>query len=252
MLSVIICSKEERRFLNVSRVYQRLLAGIDYEIVCIENAKSLTSGYNEGVRRAKNDLLVFSHDDIVILDRNFKDKLIKRLGQYDIIGIAGTKKLCDAKWTIAGPSYLFGQVIHLLRNEEKTSYQVEVYNNCRRVFDGIQAMDGLFLATHRRVVEQIPFDEKNFDGFHMYDIDFTYRAYRAGLKLAVCSDIPILHFSRGNFSGAWKTYSERFNEMHRASLALDHGVKSNVAIYEVSKTSEACVFMENPLWEPWP
>ena len=34
-----------------------------------------------------------------------------------------------------------------------------------------------------------------FDGFHHYDLDFSYSAYRAGFRLAVVNDICIYHAS---------------------------------------------------------
>jgi GT2 family glycosyltransferase len=101
------------------------------------------------------------------------------------------------------------------------------------------------------VVEQIPFDEKNFDGFHLYDIDFTFRAYLAGMKLAVCSDISILHFSKGNYGDEWDVYGDRFNEMNRDRLAPKIEEKFSIPMYYVNSMVEARVFTENPVWGPW-
>jgi GT2 family glycosyltransferase len=258
MLSIIICSQDDQKFDNILKVYQRFLPRVEFEIIRLKDATSLTSGYNLGVRQAKYDRLIFCHDDIVILDRDFAGKLMRRLDQYDILGIAGTNRLCDGQWPRSGPAYIFGHVIHLVNEKEKKNkegneefeYKIEIYNTAKRVFTGIQAMDGLFLATHRRVVERISFDEKTFDGFHMYDMDFTFRAYLAGLKLAVCADMSILHFSRGRSDENYWKYHALFNEKHRGNLAARSRGIMDVAYNIVGDLQAAEIFINNPLWEP--
>jgi GT2 family glycosyltransferase len=250
MISIIICSKDDRKFRAVERVYQRVLPRIEYEIIRMKEVSSLTSGYNQGFRQAKYDKLIFCHDDIFILDRDFSGKLLRRLDEYDILGIAGTDRLCDGVWTQSGPTHIFGHVIHVDSNKQQ--FQIQMFNTIDRVFSGMQAMDGVFLATHRRVVDQIPFDEETFDGFHMYDLDFTFRAYLAGFRLAVCSDISVLHYSRGVFDKAYRQYRDRFNDKHRGSLAPKIVESYGTVFHRVDHLHKAKVFLENPFWEPWP
>jgi len=72
------------------------------------------------------------------------------------------------------------------------------------------ALDGVFIATHRRVWEALRFDEQCFDGFHLYDIDFTYRAHRAGFRLAVPLDLLLIHYSTGRYDIRWQAFNMRF------------------------------------------
>ena len=76
--------------------------------------------------------------------------------------------------------------------------------------EGIHAMDGVFIAMQRNVWETIRFDAETFDGFHVYDIDFTYRAHLAGYKLVVPLDLLLVHFSTGGYNFAWQSFNERF------------------------------------------
>jgi GT2 family glycosyltransferase len=76
--------------------------------------------------------------------------------------------------------------------------------------DGAQALDGLFMATRRDVVDRIGFDALTFDGFDFYDVDFSYRVFRAGLRVRIQTDLHLLHSSRGNFGPRYAFYSERF------------------------------------------
>jgi GT2 family glycosyltransferase len=74
----------------------------------------------------------------------------------------------------------------------------------------MQALDGLLFAVRRERARDIGFDAEAFDGFHFYDLDFVYRAHRAGLRIAVTTRVLALHASEGRFDERWKHYAERF------------------------------------------
>ena len=54
------------------------------------------------------------------------------------------------------------------------------------------------------------FDAATFDGFHFYDLDFTHRAWRLGLRLAVSTELDVFHASAGDFGAEWNRYAQRF------------------------------------------
>lgn len=82
----------------------------------------------------------------------------------------------------------------------------------------IQGLDGLFFAVNRQVVQKVRFDEITFDGFHCYDTDFTFSAFLAGFKLAVVTDLPVLHESKGKYDAKWEFYADRFVLKHQANF----------------------------------
>ena len=67
-LSVIICSIDPSKFATCARHYEQLLAGRRHEIIGIHDAKSLAEGYNRGLARSTGDIIIFSHDDVLILE----------------------------------------------------------------------------------------------------------------------------------------------------------------------------------------
>jgi hypothetical protein len=75
---------------------------------------------------------------------------------------------------------------------------------------GMQALDGLLFAVRRDLAARVGFDAANFDGFHFYDLDFTYRAWRQGLRLAVSTELVVFHASAGEFGAEWTRYAQRF------------------------------------------
>ena len=71
-------------------------------------------------------------------------------------------------------------------------------------------LDGVFIATHRRVWETLNFDADTFNAFHVCDIDFTYRAHLAGYRQVVAMDLPLIHFSTGGFDLGWQAENLKF------------------------------------------
>lgn len=217
MWSVITCSANDARFAAVQANLQKVLAGETVEIICISDARSIAEGYTRGIAQSRGEVVILCHDDIEIFDANLPAKLNRGLKHADVLGIAGTTRLAGAKWVSGGPPHVYGEVIHLSRKPGK--FDMIVWSAPAPLVQGMQALDGVFLCVKRPVLEAIPFDAQTFDGFHLYDIDFTFAAYQKGFKLAVCCDIPMLHRSYGDWGGDWNRYSERFRAKYRGKLA---------------------------------
>jgi Glycosyltransferase like family len=141
---------------------------------------------------------------------------MSHLQTYDVVGVAGTSLVVNSHWGQSGPPYAHGQIIHRPANEsalDRARMAGFIYLAAglqQPVIEGIQALDGVFIATHRHVWEKLRYDEGTFDGFHVYDIDFTYRAYLMGYRIAIPLDLLLIHFSTGSYSGAWDKYNVRF------------------------------------------
>lgn len=207
--SVIVCSVEAAKFAHLSASLEQLLDQYPHEIIGIHDAKSLAEGYNRGLAKSTGDIVIFSHDDILFADRNFAAKIAERMRDYDILGFAGTSKLITATWFGAGQPHIHGAICHAKRN--RPDLALNIYGvGTWPIVDGIQALDGCCIIAKRQVAEAIGFDANTFDGFHLYDLDFSYSAYRAGYRLGVCCDIPFLHESSGNFAYQHLHYAERF------------------------------------------
>lgn len=216
-VSVVICSIDPPSFERASRSYRRLLAGIPHEIVGVHDAKSLCEGNNRGARRARGDLLLFSHDDVEIMGEDFAARLLATFGSADLIGIAGTSRLSRARWITHGHPYIHGQ--HGIPRDDRVD--VQVYSSGAPVAHGIEALDGVLLATRRELWEAHPFDEETFRDWHLYDIDFSYTAHHAGHRVAVRCDLPLIHYRRpqsvsAEYLARWDAEARRFLAKHPA------------------------------------
>ncbi len=214
-VSVIVCSVTPQKFDRASANYRRLLDRVPHEIVGVHDARSLAEGYNRGMRRARGDVLVFSHDDIEIVSPDFAARLARVLDEHGLVGVAGTTRAVTASWLGAGWPHLCGQIGMPAAGG---GYVVTVYGALARTVRGVQAMDGVWLAARRETAQRLGFDESTFDGWHGYDFDFSYRAHLAGERCAVACDLLIAHASAGAFQGDWRLYAERALAKHRAHL----------------------------------
>jgi tetratricopeptide (TPR) repeat protein len=207
-ISVIVCSITPAKLHRLRSNLERLLFGEDWELVHIGDACSLCAGYNRGVLLAQGELLVFCHDDIEIFNSDFAAMLRKHLAVFDLIGVAGSTLATGPSWRWSGALYNFASVAH--PRSDGDGLALSVCGTRGPVIESAQLLDGLFLAARRSLLERVSFDEITFDGFHFYDLDFSYRAWLSGARTAICRDIAIYHQSRGEFNVEHLRYAERF------------------------------------------
>ena len=120
----------------------------------------------------------------------------------------GTTPLVTGKWESAGDPHAF--VLISAPDPDSVGYVTVLGGGGPLVVPRIPALDGVFMAMRRSFAVSVPFDEALFDHFHLYDLDFSFRAYQAGFALAVCRDIVLIHQSIGNFDAVWDKYQCRF------------------------------------------
>lgn len=214
-VSVLICSRSAGRFAQAEAMYYRLLGEVPHEIIVIGDARSLAEGYNRALRQARHDILLLAHDDVGILSPDFAARLLRGMSRHDLVGIAGTRKLVGGAWHFAGYPHLAGQVG---MPGGDGGYVVTLYEVMERETKGLQALNGLLLATRRETALRLGFDEATFDGWHLYDLDFSLRASQEGLDCATCNDILVVHDSQRNYDEHLLKYSQRFLDKHQSRL----------------------------------
>lgn len=239
MISVVVCSHEDARFEACERQFAKGFGDVPYELIRIADAKGLAEGYNRGLDLTNGEIVVFSHDDIEFLLPDVGRLLARHMETYDCVGVAGTDVLAGPLWNASGPPHLFGQVAHKIDG----GYSVCMYGAHRSIVGGMQALDGLFLSFRRRVIEAVRWDEAHFPGFHLYDIDCTYRAYRLGFELAVACDLPLCHLSGGKYDERWKEAAQEFMRMYGGELTPRRNPQWQFATRVVATRMEALQLM---------
>ena len=204
--SIIVCSIDPAREQAMRDNFTRALAGREHELIVIHDARSLCEGYQRGLDASRHPVVVFAHDDVELLGDAPFDALDRALERHDLAGLAGSRVVNGPAVTWAGHPHLHGCVTYPAAQE----WEIALFSLEGGILGGMQALDGVLFAVKRDAAKAIGFDAATFDGFHFYDLDFTYRAHLAGLKLAVTTEVAAIHASAGQFDAEWQRYRERF------------------------------------------
>jgi tetratricopeptide (TPR) repeat protein len=211
--TIVMCSIDDRKCARAVALYRRLFAGFPHELVVVRDARSLASAYNKAADSATGEFVLLSHDDIDVLEDDFAARIDGLLStEFDVLGIVGSTRVEGPAIGWSGHPNLRGWITH--RAADDACWQVDLLDP-RPIAHDIVALDGVVMAARREVLRAIPFDAATFDGFHLYDLDWSYRAARAGFRLGVAGDLLVVHESRGRYGGpSWEGYAQRFCAKH--------------------------------------
>lgn len=204
MLSIIISSYNENYFNQLeNNIKETIGQDILYEIIKIENHNkySINQAYNLGANKSSYQSLLFIHEDLLFLTKDWGEKLLELLLKEDIgcIGLAGEN------YESYFPSYWYSNpdkkahIIQEIDNGEIFMNKVNFRKD--RKIEEIVSIDGVFIACKKEVFEKNKFDE-SLKGFHGYDYDFSVRISRK-YQNYVTSEILIKHYSSGSFTNDW-------------------------------------------------
>jgi len=180
-----------------------------------ENKLGLSTIYNKAIDESKIDpaILIFMHDDIMILDYFWVDRVISSFNHFEILGLAGniqrTKSqpswyFIDKNLTRDNLNNLSGIVGH---GDSFPPKKISYYGI---PFKEVKILDGLFLAVKSETLikNSLRFDE-TFD-FHFYDVDFCRQAENKKIKMGTIP-LSVIHKSGGNFEDEiWKTNYKKY------------------------------------------
>jgi hypothetical protein len=205
--TVVICSIDEAK---LARARASIVASDPrtVEWIVIRDARSLAEAYNRAIARATGEALLFMHDDVEVLSPGLFEALGRALAVADVVGVAGTCRLAGPTVGWSGQEEARGALAH--GSSTSGHYDYSVLNWTDGTVTGMQGLDGCFLGSRAEVGRSLRFDERTFDGFHFYDLDFAYRASRSGARVAVASEVLVAHASRGSVTGPWENYARRF------------------------------------------
>ena len=197
---------------------ERMFSHPKTEILIYENdgVNSLTEIYNIGLKEAKNDIIVFMHDDLILETANITPKIVKlfqKHSEYGIIGIAGTDKLTSGRWWDSRDN-MFGVVGHLHEGKRHVNHYSK--GSFVDVLKPVVVVDGLFFMVDRRRLKK-QFNE-GFKGFHFYDISFCYENFKEGVKIGVTTKISLTHKSIGMVNKQWEKNKLFFEALYEKEL----------------------------------
>ncbi len=188
-----------------------MTAGIDdLEIISFERPADapVAQLLNEGISRAKHDIVVFVHDDIEFDNTGWAKLLYERFlsSNFGILGVSGTTHLDSNGGWLKDTRKAAGRVGFYSNNERfEIRYSSIFQNNVLAVC----CIEGAFFACHKkRIVHR--FDER-YPGKEFYDIDFSFANHIAGVPTGVMFDVSITHLAVAEKKGEdWKQHRNIF------------------------------------------
>lgn len=193
----IVNSMDDRRFDWFMQGHRAAFGADAPPVVRVPDAKSMCEGHNRGAAMAPAcDWFVFCHDDIRILSPEPLRLLEEAAARVDMFGAAGTRRMVSGNWYDAGRPHTLGQVVARAPGEPGR-HELQIFGAASGALqEGAVALDGIFIACRRDLFDKLGgFDAETYRGFVGYDMDFSYRAARAGARVAVHEGLVLLHDS---------------------------------------------------------
>jgi GT2 family glycosyltransferase len=145
----------------------------------------LIRAFNQGASHARYGTLVFMHNDVIIHDMNWPDRIadfFKTRDDTGIVGVYGARKIRK------DGSFLGRGIVHS---------KVE-NGNLKQDYMEVAVVDGLFMAMKKEVYGEMgKFDERYT--MHYYDKDISLEAHKRGYRNYVLN-VPFTHVGAGTRS----------------------------------------------------
>jgi GT2 family glycosyltransferase len=196
------------KFINTSNVHVLLFS---------ENETGLSELYNKAIEDVIDDdlIIVFMHDDVLIADFYWADKVRAGLEVFDVVGVAGNTRrmpnqpgwILNTDMKLDHQKYLSGAI------GQGYSFPPEVMDVFGPIGRECKLMDGVFLATTSAGLKRsgLRFDTRF--GFHFYDLDFCRSAETLGMRMGTIP-LSLVHQSYGQIDKSWeesyKTYIQKW------------------------------------------
>lgn len=229
MISIIICSRQS----SIPDALQKNVEssiGCDFEWVIVDNSKNLYSiakAYNEGVSRAKGDILCFMHDDIRFLTNDWGQRVQNHLEEgVGVIGVIGNLMFpdCPSSWWTT--SLRAGHVIQRSNTDDRNvDILFEKYRQGQLSYCEVATVDGLWMCMPRKIFEMVRFDEDTYSGFHCYDTDICMQTLAAGWNVRAIYDVAIEHYSLGALNKEFFQQRQLWYEKWKDRLPVWRGVE---------------------------
>jgi len=219
MITIVYCTRESKPEHREHLIKSSGLHKHAEVIEIINNGESLTTCYNRGLKQAKNDIVVFCHDDITIETKQWGNKLVKlydKNPEYGIIGVAGTKHMAESGMWWEKRKKMYGRVKHTSEGKSwLSSYSPDIANDVEEVI----VVDGVFFSCHKGRIKK-DFDE-TVEGFHFYDVSFSFSNHIEGVKVGVVTNIRVNHESIGQTNEQWEENRKIFAETYKDKLPIN-------------------------------
>jgi hypothetical protein len=189
-------------------------------VVYPDNSTGLGEIYNRAIDDCAGHprILVFVHDDCLIADYFWADRVREGLETFDVVGVVGNRRRVARQptWIILDPSgrqddyaNLSGAIGQGMRFPPE---RFDVFGPARAE---CKLLDGVFLASCSETLHKSALRFDPAFHFHFYDMDFCRSAERLNCRMGTIR-LSIVHASEGSLNDAWmnayRAYLEKWTD----------------------------------------
>jgi SAM-dependent methyltransferase len=186
-----VCVEDGTRFPRVAQpTIERVMRDGDV-LLTDDGSSGICAAYNKFIERAvllpECEALVLLHDDVELIDRNFRAKVLAAAGEpgVGIVGVIGASGLQSVEWWTGRERR--GRV---MESRGPIAFQPAPGD--------VDVVDGLLLVVTPGVCRTLRFDTEELRHFHGYDIDICLQARKAGFRVVVAA-IDVFHRTKGGY-----------------------------------------------------
>jgi hypothetical protein len=222
LISIIICSRTPAISASLKKNIEDTI-GVEHELIVIDNSGnrySIFEAYNLGVSESKYPYLCFMHDDIAYHSKGWGKNILEHFTDENVgaIGIAGTPYYpqMPGSWWAGG--LVNETLMHNINGTLKST--IKSVGGLTSGKNEVVVLDGVWLCIRKLIFNKIKFDERNFKGFHFYDMDICMQVHQIGFKLYSISDVLIQHFYTGTVDSKWINNALAFQKKWKEELPV--------------------------------
>lgn len=151
--------------------------GYRIDILTVEEAESMTAGYNEAMEYSQAKYKIYLHQDTFLINPTFLQDVLDIFQsdeQIGMIGVIGAPKIPEngIMWDAKRYGMIYEQHIY---------ETVLLSNQCEQELEEVETIDGLLMITQY----DIPWRSDLFDKWDFYDCSQSMEFRKAGYKVVV-------------------------------------------------------------------
>ena len=152
---------------------------------------------NQGIQASKGNYVMAIHNDVIVMEKGWLDKMVAVMEKDPSIGMAG---LAGRKEIYKTGSVNEESLKHNLQNEDLNApMQEEVAR--------VAVLDGLCFMMSRALIDRIKGLDEAYGYMHCYDLDVSLASIAAGFKNVVVN-ASALHIGNGGMTRKLREYRE--------------------------------------------
>jgi len=154
-------------------------------------------GINQGIRLSEYDYVTVIHNDVIIMESGWLEKIksiMERFNDVGIVGLAGRQEIyktgCVNEESLK----------HALQNEDLNPPMEEDFSE-------VAVIDGLCFTMRRELLDKITGLDETYGYMHCYDLDISMQSREAGFRNMVAR-VSAMHIGNGGMTRKLRDYKE--------------------------------------------